>query len=217
MAVPRRLLVVVAKELNDKLGLDPQIDTALSSEQLIAMILEAAELLTPKDNEILSSTAIQTISNLRKQFGEPEEEEEPEEVADAVEEETTEEPEEEEPEEETEEGEAVAEDEPEEDVGEPLIVGDVDRGNKRKSRGRTKREQRKLSWVAVTVKVLSEFAGKEVDKETIITKSIEVYGKPNKIAANVALRRVTAVLKCLGVVEILPNRKIYVKEFNCVV
>jgi len=212
MAVPRRLLVVVAKELNDKLGLDPQIDTALSSEQLIAMILEAAELLTPKDNEILSSTAIQTISNLRKQFGEPEEEEEPEEEDDAVEEEATEEPEEE-----TEEGEAVAEEEPEEEVGEPLMVGDVDRGNKRKSRGRTKREQRKLSWVAVTVKVLSGFAGKEVDKETIITKSIEVYGKPNKTAANVALRRVTAVLKCLGVVEILPNRKIYVKEFNCVV
>lgn len=212
MAVPRRLLVVVAKELNDKLGLDPQIDTALSSERLIDMILEAAELLTPKDNEILSSTTIQTISDLRKQFGEPEEEEEPEEEDDAVEEEATEEPEEE-----IEEGAAVAEEEPEEEVGEPLMVGDVDRGNKRKSRGRTKREQRKLSWVAVTVKVLSEFAGKEVDKETIITKSIEVYGKPNKTAANVALRRVTAVLKCLGVVEILPNRKISVKEFNCVV
>jgi hypothetical protein len=212
MAVPRRLLVVVAKELNDKLGLDPQIDTALSSERLIDMILEAAELLTPKDNEILSSTTIQTISDLRKQFGEPEEEEEPEEEDDAVEEEATEEPEEE-----IEEGAAVAEEEPEEEVGEPLMVGDVDRGNKRKSRGRTKREQRKLSWVAVTVKVLSGFAGKEVDKETIITKSIEVYGKPNKTAANVALRRVTAVLKCLGVVEILPNRKISVKEFNCVV
>lgn len=212
MAVPRRLLVVVAKELNDKLGLDPQIDTALSSERLIDMILEAAELLTPKDNEILSSTAIQIISDLRKQFGEPEEEEEPEEEDDAVEEEATEEPEEE-----IEEGAAVAEEEPEEEVGEPLMVGDVDRGNKRKSRGRTKREQRKLSWVAVTVKVLSGFAGKEVDKETIITKSIEVYGKPNKTAANVALRRVTAVLKCLGVVEILPNRKISVKEFNCVV
>lgn len=212
MAVPRRLLVVVAKELNDKLGLDPQIDTALSSERLIDMILEAAELLTPKDNEILSSTAIQIISDLRKQFGEPEEEEEPEEEDDAVEEEATEEPEEE-----IEEGAAVAEEEPEEEVGEPLMVGDVDRGNKRKSRGCTKREQRKLSWVAVTVKVLSEFAGKEVDKETIITKSIEVYGKPNKTAANVALRRVTAVLKCLGVVEILPNRKISVKEFNCVV
>jgi hypothetical protein len=212
MAVPRRLLVVVAKELNDKLGLDPQIDTALSSERLIDMILEAAELLTPKDNEILSSTTIQTISDLRKQFGEPEEEEEPEEEDDAVEEEATEEPEEE-----IEEGAAVAEEEPEEEVGEPLMVGDVDRGNKRKSRGRTKREQRKLSWVAVTVKVLSGFAGKEVDKETIKTKSIEVYGKPNKTAANVALRRVTAVLKCLGVVEILPNRKISVKEFNCVV
>ena len=89
-------LVKVATELNDVLGLSPEIDTKVASKELKSLILEAAGFIEPED--VISKSTLSIIKTLKKE-AKPVEEEEPEEPEDVEEDEEEDEEEEEEEEE----------------------------------------------------------------------------------------------------------------------
>ena len=76
MSVKREDLIKAAKELNDVLGLDPQIKTGkkVTEKELSEQILEAAELILPEDD--ISEETIRVIKLLKGESGEDEEDEE---------------------------------------------------------------------------------------------------------------------------------------------
>src|SRR5690606_27558082 len=96
MEVKREDLIKAAKELNDVLGLDPQIKTGkkVTEKELSEQILEAAELILPEDD--ISDETMWVIKILK---GEIVEEQDEEEVNDEFEEEDEDEFEEEDEEE----------------------------------------------------------------------------------------------------------------------
>ena len=105
MSVKREDLINAARELNDVLGLDPQIKTGkkVTEKELSEQILEAAELILPEDD--ISEETMRVVRLLKGESVEEEDEEgvdteyEPKEEDDEVEEEELEE---EKPEEESE-------------------------------------------------------------------------------------------------------------------
>lgn len=76
MSVKREDLIKAAKELNDVLGLDPQIKTGkkVTEKELSEQILEAAELILPEDN--ISEETMRVIKLLKGESVEDEEDEE---------------------------------------------------------------------------------------------------------------------------------------------
>jgi len=107
-------LVKVATELNDVLGLSPEIDTKVASKELKSLILEAAGFIEPED--VISKGTLGIIKTLKKE-AKPVEEEEPEEPEDVEEEE--EEENEEDEDEDGEEDDDEDEDEEDEEEEEP--------------------------------------------------------------------------------------------------
>lgn len=85
MSVKREDLIKAAKELNDVLGLDPQIKTGkrVTEKELSEQILEAAELILPEDD--ISDETIKVIKILKGEAVEEEDEEEEDEEVDAEE------------------------------------------------------------------------------------------------------------------------------------
>jgi outer membrane biosynthesis protein TonB len=79
MSVERKDLIKAAKELNDVLGLDPQIKTGkkVTDKELIDQLLEAADLLLPEDD--ISEETMRVIKLLKGESVEDEEDEEIEE------------------------------------------------------------------------------------------------------------------------------------------
>ncbi len=79
MSVKREDLIKAAKELNDVLGLDPQIKTGkkVADKELIDQLLEAADLLLPEDD--ISEETMRVIKLLKGESVEDEEDEEIEE------------------------------------------------------------------------------------------------------------------------------------------
>lgn len=63
-SVSKERLVKAVKELNDVLGLDPQIDVTLEEDVLVRDLLEAAELLVPED--VISKATINVINDLNE-------------------------------------------------------------------------------------------------------------------------------------------------------
>jgi hypothetical protein len=61
-SVSKERLVKAVKELNDVLGLDPQIDVTLEEDALVRDLLEAAELLVPED--VISKATLNVINDL---------------------------------------------------------------------------------------------------------------------------------------------------------
>lgn len=76
MSVKREDLIKAAKELNDVLGLDPQIKTGkkVTEKELSEQILEAAELILPEDG--ISEETMRVIKLLKGESVEDEEDEE---------------------------------------------------------------------------------------------------------------------------------------------
>jgi hypothetical protein len=76
MSVKREDLIKAAKELNDVLGLDPQIETGkkVTEKELSEQILEAAELILPEDD--ISEETMKVIKLLNSESVEEEDEEE---------------------------------------------------------------------------------------------------------------------------------------------
>jgi len=85
--VKREDLIKAAKELNDILGLDPQIKTGkkVTDKELIDQLLEAADLILPEDD--ISDETMKVIKILKGEAVDDEDIEEPEDVNDEVEEE----------------------------------------------------------------------------------------------------------------------------------
>lgn len=79
MSVKREDLIKAAKELNDVLGLDPQIKTGkkVIDKELIDQLLEAADLILPEDD--ISDETIKVIEILKGEAVEEEDDEEVEE------------------------------------------------------------------------------------------------------------------------------------------
>ena len=76
MSVKREDLIKAAKELNDVLGLDPQIKTGkkVTEKELSEQILEAAELILPEDD--ISDETMWVIKILKGEIVEEQDEEE---------------------------------------------------------------------------------------------------------------------------------------------
>ncbi|HUM44997.1 MAG TPA: hypothetical protein PKI14_18780, partial [Fervidobacterium sp.] len=72
MEVKREDLIKAAKELNDVLGLDPQIKTGkkVTDKELMEQILEAADLLLPEDD--ISEETMRVIKLLKDESVEEE-------------------------------------------------------------------------------------------------------------------------------------------------
>ena len=92
MVLKKSELIVVAKELNDVLGLDPEINVKGKVKKLQQEIIEAGQLIDPVEDEFTDETwAILEELGAASRPGEVNEEEEEEGTPDAVEEEETEE------------------------------------------------------------------------------------------------------------------------------
>ena len=87
MEVKREDLIKAAKELNDIMGLDPQIKTGkkVTDKELIDQLLEASDLILPEDD--ISDDTMKVIEILKGKAVDDEDIEEPENVNDEVEEE----------------------------------------------------------------------------------------------------------------------------------
>lgn len=87
MEVKREDLIKAAKELNDIMGLDPQIKTGkkVTDKELIDQLLEAADLILPEDD--ISDETMKVIEVLKGEAVDDEDIEELEEVNDEIEEE----------------------------------------------------------------------------------------------------------------------------------
>ena len=87
MSVKREDLIKAAKELNDVLGLDPQIKTGkkVADKELIDQLLEAADLILPEDD--ISDETMKVLKILKGEAVDDEDIEEPEDVNDEIEEE----------------------------------------------------------------------------------------------------------------------------------
>jgi len=85
--VKREDLIKAAKELNDIMGLDPQIKTGkkVADKELIDQLLEAADLILPEDD--ISDDTMKVIEILKGEAVNDEDIEEPEDVNDEIEEE----------------------------------------------------------------------------------------------------------------------------------
>jgi len=84
--VKREDLIKAAKELNDIMGLDPQIKTGkkVTDKELIDQLLEASDLILPEDD--ISDDTMKVIEILKGEAVDDEDIEEPENVNDEVEE-----------------------------------------------------------------------------------------------------------------------------------
>ncbi len=84
--VERKDLIKAAKELNNILGLDPQIKTGkkVTDKELIDQLLEAADLILPEDD--ISDETMKVIEILKGEAVDDEDIEEPDDVNDGVEE-----------------------------------------------------------------------------------------------------------------------------------
>ena len=87
MEVKREDLIKAAKELNDIMGLDPQIKTGkkVTDKELIDQLLEAADLILPEDD--ISDETMKVIEVLKGEAVDDQDIEELEEVNDEIEEE----------------------------------------------------------------------------------------------------------------------------------
>ncbi len=87
MNIKRKQLVEVAEELNEFLGLEPEIDVDLPTEELKKEVIEAIDFLEEGEEEELTEETQEVIELLVKEEEEEEEEEEEYEDEDEIEEE----------------------------------------------------------------------------------------------------------------------------------
>lgn len=219
MEVKREDLIKAAKELNDVLGLDPQIKTGkkVTEKELSEQILEAAELILPEDN--ISEETTRVIKLLKGESVEEEDEDEeevdtesePEEDDDEVEEEEVEDEEEEEDEEvdveETEEQDEEDEDELEKEEEEPKPAPKKEKKEQKEQKPKAKKTppvQTTLTRVASAALAIKN-SKKPLTIEELVKAADELYVKEGgKSNLNESRSNVTKALQALiayGVVE----------------
>ena len=206
MLVKREDLIKAAKELNDILGLDPQIRTGrkVTDEELTEQILEAADLLLPEDD--ISEETMRVIKFLKDESAEEEDEEV--EVDEELEEED-EEIDEEELEEE-EEDEVDEEDEEDEEEEEPKPVPKKEKKEKKGAK-EEKPKAKKTPPVQITLTRVAAAAlaiknsNKPLTIEELVKAADELYvkegGKPNLKESQSNTVKALHALIAFGVVE----------------
>ena len=192
MSVKREDLIKAAKELNDVLGLDPQIKTGkkVTEKELSEQILEAAELILPEDD--ISEETMRVIKLLKGESVEDEEDEEveaDEELEDEDEEVDAEETEEQD-DEEVENEENVEEEKPAEE-----------------SKAKTKSTARSKSITRIGAAALViKRAKNPMTVEDWVKKTDELYvkegGKPNLRESRYAVNVAVKVLEVYGLIEV---------------
>jgi len=216
MSVKREDLIKAAKELNDILGLDPQIKTGkkVTDEELMEQILEAAGLLLPEDD--ISEETMRVIKLLKGEFVEEEDEEEVD-IDEELEEdeeididEELEEDEEEEELEEDEEEEELEEDEEEEEE-EPKPAPKKVEKKEKKEQKEQKPKAKKIPPVQTTLTRVAAAAlaiknsKKLLTIEELVKAADELYvkegGKSNLNESRSNVTKALQVLIAFGVVE----------------
>jgi len=211
MSVKREDLIKAAKELNDVLGLDPQIKTGkkVTEKELSEQILEAAELILPEDD--ISEETMRVIKLLKSESVEDEEDEE-------IDEEELEEEEEDEEEEEMEEDNAEDVDVEDEDEFEEEEEEEELKPAPKKAAKKEKKEQKeqkpkakKIPPVQTTLTRVAAAAlaiknsKKPLTIEELVKAADELYVKEGgKSNLNESRSNVTKALQALiafGVVE----------------
>ena len=206
MSVKREDLIKAAKELNDIMGLDPQIKTGkkVTEKELSEQILEAAELILPEDD--ISEETIRVIKLLKGESVEEEDEEEvdtesePEEEDDEVEEEEEEDEEEEEEEVDVEETEEQDEEEVEneENVEEEKPAEE----SKVKTKSTARSKITRIGAAALVIKRAKNF----MTIEDWVKRTDELYvkegGKPNLRESRYAVNVAVKVLEAYGLIEV---------------
>ena len=209
MSVKREDLIKAAKELNDVLGLDPQIKTGkkVADKELIDQLLEAADLILPEDD--ISEETMRVIKLLKKGESVEDEEDEEVEVDEELEEEDEEideeELEEEEEEEEMEEDDAEDvdvedEDELEEEEEEPKPAPKEEKPKAKK----TPSVQTTLTRVAAAALAIKN-SKEPLTIEELVKAADELYvkegGKPNLKESQSNTVKALQALIVFGVVE----------------
>jgi len=222
MEVKREDLIKAAKELNDVLGLDPQIKTGkkVTDKELMEQILEAADLLLPEDD--ISEETMRVIKLLKDESVEEEDEEIDEEELEEEDEEIDEEELEEEEEDEVDE-EDEEEEEMEEDDAEDVDVEDEDEleeeeeeeepapKKEKKEQKEQKPKAKKIPHVQTTLTRVAAAAlaiknsKKPLTIEELVKAADEMYvkegGKPNLKESQSNTVKALHALIAFGVVE----------------
>lgn len=205
MSVKREDLIKAAKELNDVLGLDPQIKTGkkVTEKELSEQILEAAELILPEDD--ISEETIRVIKLLK---GESVEDEEDEEVE--ADEELEDEEEEELEEEDAEEVEAEVEDEEEHEEDELKPAPKKEKKEKKGAKEEKPKAKKTLPALSGLTRVAAaalaiKNAKKPLTVEELVKAADELYvkggGKPNLKESQSNTVKALQALIAFGVVE----------------
>jgi len=213
MSVKREDLIKAAKELNDVLGLDPQIKTGkkVTDKELTEQILEAADLLLPEDD--ISEETMRVIKLLNGESVEDEEDEEIDE-AELEEEEEDEVDEEDEEEEEMEEDDAEDVDvededefEEEEEEEEPKPAPKKEKKEQKEQKPKVKKTpsvQTTLTRVAAAALAIKN-SNKPLTIEELVKAADELYvkegGKPNLKESQSNTVKALHALIAFGVVE----------------
>ena len=217
MSVKREDLIKVAKELNDVLGLDPQIKTGkkVTDKELTEQILEAADLILPEDD--ISDKTMEIIKILKGESVEEEDEEEvdmesePEEDDDEVEEEEVEDEEEEDEEVDVEE----TEEQDEEEVNDEFEVEEEDEDELEEEKPAEESEVKakptpRSTGVGVTrigaAALVIKRAKNVLTIEDWVKRTDELYvkegGKPNLKESRYAVNVNVKVLEAYGLIEV---------------
>ena len=207
--VKREVLIKAAKELNNVLGLDPQIKTGkkVTDKELTEQILEAADLLLPEDD--ISEETMRVIKLLK---GESVEDEEDEEIDEEELEEEDEVDEEDEEEEEMEEDDAEDvdvedEDEFEEEEEEPKPAPEKEKKEQKEQKPKAKKTPPApagLTRVAAAALAIKN-SKKPLTIEELVKAADELYvkggGNPNLKESQSNTVKALHALIAFGVVE----------------
>ena len=211
--VKREDLIKAAKELNDVLGLEPQIKTGkkVTDKELIDQLLEAADLILPEDD--ISDETMKVIKILKGGVVEEEDEEEidtesePEEDDDEVEEEEEEvEDEEEDEDEEVDVEETEEQDEEEVENEENVEEEKPAKESKVKIKSTARSKMTRIGAATLVIKR----AKSPMTVEDWVKRTDELYvkegGKPNLKESRYAVNVAVKVLETYGLIEVTGDK-----------
>lgn len=178
----RKEIVKAVRELNKVLGLEPKINVKLSTEELIELLVKAADLIEPED--VISEATEEVLEKLQENENDEEEQEE---------EQAVEEIEEEEPETEIEEPE-------EEEVEEKPAKKEAKKKAGKKEPKASKEKERTETRISVVTKIIKE--NEKINKRELIEEANKRYsGKPNKKETNAAINKAIQCLIAYGLIS----------------
>ncbi len=213
MSVKREDLIKAAKELNDVLGLDPQIKTGkkVTDKELIDQLLEAADLILPEDD--ISDETMKVIKILKGASVEEEDEDEeevdmefePEEDDDEVEEEEVEDEEEEDEEVDAEE----TEEQDKEEVENEENVEEEKPAEESKVKTKSTARSKAITRIGAATLVIKR-AKNPMTVEDWVKRADELYvkegGKPNLKESRYAVNVTVKVLETYGLIEVTGDK-----------